>query len=186
VKGFLLDPVATFRQASDDKPCVLFSYFGALLLLNTLLSALVAFIPEIGNLKMSETILSGPAFLFLTIIFLMIAAFILTIIVAAWVHLWVYIFGGRKGILQTLRAVLYGNTPYLLLGWIPLVGIVFALWSIALGILGVRELQEMSTQSAVLAVAAAIITLLIPLALLATWLMTSNMVFLPVPFSRAG
>jgi hypothetical protein len=95
----------------------------------------------------------------------------------------VFLLGGRKGINQTFKAILYGETPCLLLGWIPFIGIIFAFWSLVLGVLGIRELQEISTRCAVLAVAIAIITLLIPVILLTAYFMTSNMVFIPVPVS---
>jgi hypothetical protein len=183
VQGFLFDPVATFRQAREDGSRILFSYFGVLLFVNTVLSALFAFIPGIRNPQVSGAILSGLAFLILTMIGVMIMIFIMTIIIAAWIHLWVYLFGGRKGILQTFKAILYGETPLLLLGWVPLIGMIFIFWSIALSMIGIRELQEMSTQNAVLAVIAAILSLLIILVLLVALLMASNMVFLPFPYS---
>ena len=186
VKGFLLNPGETFRQTRDDDPCFPFTYFCALLLLNVILSALIEVIFGIGNMQLRTGLLSGPAVPVMVITMIMVCTFILTLLLAAWIHLWVYIFGGRKEIMQTFKAILYGDTPYLLLGWIPLIGNIFALWSLVLGILGIRELQEISTGKAVLAVGLAIITLLIPLFLIIAWLMTSNMVFIAVPFSHVG
>lgn len=185
-KGFLLNPSETFRQTRDDEPYVLLTYFCALLLLNVILSALIEIIFGIGNMHLRTGLSSGAAVPVMIIPMVMVCSFFLTLFLAIWIHLWVYIFGGRKGIMQTFKAILYGDTPFLLLGWIPLIGYLFALWSLVLGILGIRELQELSIGKAILAVAAAIITILIPLALLIAWLMTSNMVFLPVPLSRAG
>ena len=93
----------------------------------------------------------------------LVGGFILTLIFAAWVHLWVYIFGGRKGIMQTVNAIIYGHTPRLLFGWIPVIGFIFTLWSLVLNIFGIRELQEISGVKATLALAIAII---IPLAII--------------------
>jgi hypothetical protein len=186
VKGFLMNPGETFRQTRDDDPYVLLTYFCALLMLNVILSALIETIFGIGNMQLRTGLLSGAAIPVMIITMVMVCSLILTLFLAAWIHLWVYIFGGRKGIMQTFKAILYGDTPFLLLGWIPLIGNLFALWSLVLGILGICELQELSIGKAILAVAAAIITILIPLALLIAWLMSSNMVFLPVPFSWAG
>ncbi|MDD5187005.1 MAG: YIP1 family protein [Methanoregula sp.] len=181
-----MNPGETFRQTRDDDPYVLLTYFCALLMLNVILSALIETIFGIGNMQLRTGLLSGAAIPVMIITMVMVCSLILTLFLAAWIHLWVYIFGGRKGIMQTFKAILYGDTPFLLLGWIPLIGNLFALWSLVLGILGICELQELSIGKAILAVAAAIITILIPLALLIAWLMSSNMVFLPVPFSWAG
>ena len=183
LKGFLLDPVETFRQSRDDDPPVLFTYFGALFLLNTILSALIGLFFGIGNMLLPAGMSLGATDRLMGFFIVMIYSVILIILLTAWIHLWVYLFGGRKGIMQTFKAILYGDTPNLLLGWIPFIGIIFTLWSLVLGILGIRELQEISTRNAVLAVAIAIITLLIPIILLITYLMTSNMVFIPVPVS---
>jgi hypothetical protein len=183
LKGFLLDPVETFRQGRDDDPRVLFIYFGALFLLNTILSALIELFFGTGNMWFPQGLFLGVAPRFMGFFIVMIYSVIFIILFTAWIHLWVYLLGGRKGIMQTFKAILYGDTPNLLLGWIPLIGIIFTLWSLVLGILGIREIQEISTRNAVLAVAIAIITLIIPAILLAAYLMTSNMVFIPVPVS---
>jgi hypothetical protein len=78
-------------------------------------------------------------------------------IAGLWIHLWVYIVGGRKGVGQTIKAVLYGATPYCLLGWIPIVNFIAEIWMIIVSILGVRQLHEISTGKAVIAVILAII-----------------------------
>ena len=185
VRGFLLNPRDTFQQIRDDEPGVPFMYFCTLLLLNVILSALIEVFSGVWNLRLGTGILSGTAAPFTVLIFFMVCSIVLILLLAAWIHMWVYIFGGRKGIKQTFKAILYGDTPYLLFGWIPFIGSVFAFWSLVLCTLGIRELQEVSTPYAILAVALAIITLVIPLILIIAWLMTSNMVFIPLPFSPA-
>jgi len=57
----------------------------------------------------------------------------------------------------------YAGTPGQILGWIPLIGFIAGLWSLVLIVLGIRELQEISTGKAILAVAIAVI---IPLAVI--------------------
>jgi hypothetical protein len=47
---------------------------------------------------------------------------------AALSHIFVYILGGRKGYLQTFKAVVYSSTPSLLFGWIPLAGLLAILY----------------------------------------------------------
>lgn len=84
--------------------------------------------------------------------------------------------------MQTVNAVIYGSTPRLLLGGIPFVGIIFTLWSLILGILGVRELQDLSTGKAILAVAIAVIIPLIIMILVAAYFFTTYMTTVAVPY----
>ena len=83
---------------------------------------------------------------------LFFAGLVGTIIFAVYMHIWVYLAGGREGITETWKAVIYASTPSLLLGWIPVVGLVVFLWSLVLTVIGIRELQNMTTARAVLAV----------------------------------
>ena len=62
----------------------------------------------------------------------------------AWVHLWVYLLGGRKGhgYVQTVKALIYGATPGYLVGWVPLIGVlVGGIWAVVLTIIGLREMH---------------------------------------------
>jgi hypothetical protein len=162
VKGLFLNPVETFRNSRDDEPGAVFTYLAALLLVYAVISGLITMV--IGLLPIAAPWkslgLPAPAIVFFAVL---IGGFILMLIFAAWVHLWVYIFGGRKGIMATVRAIVYGHTPQLLLGWIPIVSFAFIIWSLALDILGLRELQELDTMKAILVMAIAV---LIPLVLL--------------------
>lgn len=161
-KGLILKPVETFQQSRTDAPGMVFTYFLALLLVNAVLSAIIAaavvnVLPVFAGLNLGAPL---PVIVFIAAL---VGGFILTLIFAAWVHLWVYIFGGRKGIMQTVNAIIYGHTPRLLFGWIPVIGFIFTLWSLVLNIFGIRELQEISGVKATLALAIAII---IPLAII--------------------
>ena len=67
--------------------------------------------------------------------------------------------GGKNGLLQTIKAVIYGDTPSLILGWIPIINVIAMIWSLIVGVIGVRQLHGLSTGKAVLAV---ILAILIP------------------------
>ena len=181
VKGFLMSPVATFQQSKNDEPGIVFTYFAALLLIHAILAALIAAI-GIEKMPMYPGMPSGIAVPVIVFLMALVGGFIVTLIFAAWLHLWVYILGGRKGIMQTFKAIIYSNTPRLLLGWIPFIGFIFGLWSLVLSILGIRELQEISTTKAILAVAIAVMIPLILLILLAAWFMISYMTVSGMPF----
>jgi len=111
---------------------------------------------------------------------------VLTLLFAAWLHLWVYLLGGRKGIMQTFKAIIYAHTPRLLLGWIPVIGFIFMLWSLVLGVLGIRELQEISTGKAILAVVIAIIIPVVIIIVLAAYFMIAYTTMSGVPTPPAN
>ena len=181
VKGFLLKPVETFQLFKNDEPGVVFSYFAALLLLHAILSAIIAVI-GLEKMPMYTGMTWGLAVPVIVFLMALASGFIITLIFAAWLHLWVYLLGGRKGIMQTFKAIIYGHTPRLLLGWIPFIGFIFVLWSLALGILGIRELQEMSTGKAILAVAIAVMIPLIIILLIAAYFITSYVTTTAIPY----
>jgi hypothetical protein len=123
----------------------------------------------------------GAPFPIVVFFAVLVAGFIFTLIFAAWVHLWVYLLGGRKGIMETVKAIIYSHTPRLLFGWIPVLGFIFVLWSLILTIIGIRELQELSTMKAILITGIAVlIPLMIVILILAYFIISpANMVFVP-------
>jgi hypothetical protein len=174
-KGFLLSPGETIRASRDDSAETVFTYFIALLIIDALLTSAITAL-GIGVLGMFGQYLPtfGP---FLPVIIfgvVLIGGLVWALIISAWTQLWVYILGGRKGIFQTMKAVLYGMTPSLLFSWIPFIGFVFALWAIVLEILGIRELQELSTGKAILVVFISVMVPLLFLILLAMYFMVNT------------
>lgn len=180
VKGFLINPVETFQQSKNDEPGVVFTYFGLLLLLHAILAALITLV-RIEAMPRFASMPGGIAEPVIVFFMALVGGFICTLILAAWLHLWVYLLGGRRGIMQTINALIYSHTPRLLLGWIPFIGFIFVLWSLVLAILGIRELQEISTTKAILAVAIAVMIPLILLVILASWFMISYMTVTGIP-----
>ncbi len=73
----------------------------------------------------------------------------------------VHIAGGKKGLNQTIKALVYSSTPALLFGWIPVISFIPGMWSLILNIIGIREFQEISTERALLAVVIPFILLLL-------------------------
>ena len=173
VKGFILNPGETFQKSKADDLETVLPYFAIIVLINAILSAIVSLFWEAN--PMYKSMMGGVAVPILVFFIVLVAEFVFTLIFAAWLHLWVYIVGGRKGIGETMKAVIYGSTPSMLLGWIPILGIIFALWSIVLWVLGVRDLHEISTGKAIAAVVIAILIPLVIILLLAAYLLTSYM-----------
>ena len=159
VKGFLLSPVETFQKVKDEDLGPLMKYFVVLTLIFSILmavimiglsSAMLSILPV--KLPFMAGTAAGGLAAVVTFITLLISLLIGLFIVAAIVHIFVYLLGGRKGYTQTVKAMGYGMTPSLLLGWIPFLNIIVGIWALIVEIIGIRELQEMSTGKAVLAV----------------------------------
>ncbi|MFA4877676.1 MAG: Yip1 family protein [Methanoregula sp.] len=174
IKGFLFNPVETFRASREDTPQTILTYFIALLAIDAVLTSAITAL-GIGFLgRFGEYLPSFGAFLPAVIfIVVLVGGLVWALVISAWIHLWVFAVGGRRGFLATVRAVLYGMTPSLLFSWIPVIGFFFSLWAIVLEILGIRELQEVSSGKALLVMIIAVMIPLLILILLALYLMVN-------------
>jgi hypothetical protein len=160
IRGFSFNPSREFAASKEDSLSDAFKYYVPLL---TILAAILAImVPAVilmlGSPEISKfaPLLGAGAFAGI-----IVAGIIAALYVAVWLHIWVYLFGGRKGLKQTVKAVTYGATPLLLLGWVPGPNIIIApIWSLLLVVNGTMELHELSSGRAILAV---ILAILIPL-----------------------
>lgn len=165
IKGFLFSPKDTFDASKEDSLGDAFKYFFIILVIYAVLSAIIAAVVISmlsGMSGVPETpfdLAMGPALAVGVFIGLLVVGILGIIIGGVWLHLWVYLMGGRNGLVQTIKAVIYGDTPSLLLGWIPVLNGIAMIWSLIVGIIGVRQLHGLSTGKAALAV---ILAILIP------------------------
>jgi len=187
IKGFVLSPAETFRNVKDTGYSDTLVYFLALVVLNTVLTLPVMLLtfPSMGTVFVGifQQLGFGTLTAFGNVLFalmMIIGSLVFLFIGAAWVHLWVYLFGGRKGYRETLKALAFGDTPSLLFGWIPLVGILAGIWSLVISVLGIRELQEISTNRALGAVIIAVIIPLLIVIVLAAFLFIAYTEISPV------
>ncbi len=182
IKGFLFSPSTTFDASKEDTIGDALKYFVVILAIYAVISAFIAavafslFAAMLGMLGVPMMPLGAGAGALAAIgVFVgaIIGGIIGIFIGGLWLHLWVFLVGGRNGVGQTIKAVTYGMTPSLLLGWIPVVGIIAGIWALIVEIIGVRQLHELSTGKAVLAVIiAVIIPAIIIGAIIATFIAT--------------
>ena len=119
--------------------------------LSGIFSALVWYAPEIETVPAAILQVVGPfAGLFIGGVFYVVMA-IGIIIKAVILHVIVYLMGTKKGFANTYKAVAYGNTPSALFSWMPLVNIIFGLWSWYLTVKGLSKLHGMTMGMALLA-----------------------------------
>lgn len=158
IKSFLVSPVETFQKVKDEDLGMVLKYFIVLAVIFSILyaiieTALATTVSWLMPLKMPFVKgLTGElsvVALFVISLFLLVIGLFLG---AAIIHVFIYLLGGKRGFVQTVKAIGYGMTPTLILGWIPVVGRIVGIWSLVVEILGIRELQDMSTGKAALAV----------------------------------
>ena len=188
IKGFVLSPVETFQKVKDTDYGDTLVYFLVLVLINTVLLVPIMLITLSSMWTVFNGMFQRLGFGTLTgfgivmfAVMMIIGALVLLFFGAAWLHLWVYLFGGRKGYQETLKVLAFGETPALLLGWIPVVGMLGGIWSLVLFILGIRELQGISTGRALGAVILAVMIPLLIVVVLAAFLFIAYTESSPVP-----
>lgn len=166
IKGFLFSPSDTFDASREDSLGDAFKYFVVILAIYAVLSAIIAAVAfsmiagmfgMFGVPQMPFGAAAGPLAAVGVFIAALIGGIIGIFIGGVWLHIWVYLVGGRNGIGETIKAVIYGMTPSLLLGWIPIVGFIAGIWALIVEIIGVRQLHDLTTGKAVLAVIIAIV-----------------------------
>ena len=192
MKGFLLSPVETFRKVRDTDLGDSLRYFLLLLAINAVLSAIVnlaiagsvwmVFSDLFKQAGLAVPAVAGAGVIIIALV-MIIVQFVLVFIGAAWLHLFVYLLGGRRGYLQTLKAITFGSTPAMLFGWIPFAGLLSGIWSLVLGIFGIRELQDLTTIKAVLAVILALMVIALIIIAIAAFFFIAYSEITPVPIS---
>jgi hypothetical protein len=180
MKGFLLSPSETFKKTSGKSLGAAYQYYVVLLVIFTILFGIVAVsmglaaftsmvdkmgaIPVVGGVAAGAAanfsgfvIALGVFFVYLLFLFYLLGVFVEALII----HAFVLLMGGEKGFRQTIKTTMYSSTPFLLLGWIPIVSTIAYIWSIVLLVIGIKENHQMSLGNAVLAVLIPIVLVII-------------------------
>jgi hypothetical protein len=172
VKGFLLKPSATFQATRSESLTSAFQYYVILLITFSILYAIVsvalgvAFFTDYVNQLASTGLLGSyaagmlEAFTpFVAALSLFWAYFLFVFLLFGifldgfFYHVFVILFGGQKGLVQTVKTVMYAWTPFFILGWIPYISIIGLIWAWILIIIGIKENQEMVLGKAILVLA---------------------------------
>ncbi len=192
VKGILFNPTETFREVESEGIGEAFKQLLVLTLVLAVGTGLVAYLTMAAMETMLKSAIPSEmpigaevqglsGFLIISAIVGTYIFTVLGVIIGALViHIFVYLFGGRQGVEQTLKTAMYAVTPTLLLGWLPLINVIAGLWSLVLFVLGIRELQKISTGAAILAVILPIILCAV-IASVLTWVWVASMSSISMP-----
>jgi uncharacterized repeat protein (TIGR02543 family) len=155
--GFLRRPATTFREVKEETlgGALKYALIG-LLFFGVLMGIMLALLTSGGLFDLVRDWLPGfgwipdnPLLLIAEVVGFSVAGGMLLIFIGgAWMHIWVHIFGGRRGhtYKQTIKALVYGATPMYVIGWLPFVGgVIGSIWAIVLIIVALRELHGIST-----------------------------------------
>jgi hypothetical protein len=165
IRGFLFHPTKEFTASKDAGLNDAARYYVPLLaiLAAILAIAVTAAVLILGTLGIPQIGKFAPLLGLGAFVGIIAVGILLVLYLAVWLHIWVYLLGGRKGLTQTVKAVTFGVTPILILWWLPGPNVLLApLWALILVILGVKVLHDLSQNTAILAV---ILAILVPLAL---------------------
>jgi hypothetical protein len=164
VVGFLMKPRETFKKSKDRSLGCAFEYYVGLLIIFSILFTIVsialgvshfntvvsqvAMIPFIGN-ALAGSLSHFSGFVAVWKLFAAYALFLILLfgifLIGFMYHVFVLLFGGEKGVVQTVRTTMFAATPALLFGWIPYIWTIGLLWAAIIFIIGISETQEIST-----------------------------------------
>jgi hypothetical protein len=185
-KAFLMTPVVELQKSREDSTGSVLKYYILIALFNAILTALIAFLLGGNGILNTLSVLmnqlewvfpiGGAVGEILIVILVAIFAVIFLFVFAIWLHICVYITGGRKGYMYTVKALAYGSTPGMIIGWIPVIGpIIGGIWTLVLEVMSVREIHQISTERAAIAVILAVMIPIIILLLLFAALLSTMM-----------
>ena len=155
-KGFLLEPSRAFESSKYDSLKEAVKYYAVIAAIYSIFFAMIlVIISSVMNIilgKYGIQLGSGISELIYTFIMTFILMISGAFLWGAVIHVFVYLFGGRKEIAQTIKAVMYASTPIVLLGWIPALGFIGWIWQFVLQVIGIQQYQEITTGKAIASV----------------------------------
>ncbi len=156
ISGILRRPAETFRDLRDEHPAAALVHYLKLALVFSVLMPFTLYaisgLPTTRKWAMATEIVH-PLDLFAVLLVTLIAA---PLVAGVWLHIWVYIFGGRGGIGQTFKTAMYACTSLLAIGWVPIIGLFGGAFSALYNqVVGIRELHHLSSRRAIGAVCTA-------------------------------
>ncbi len=169
-KGFLADPTKEFEISKDETLEEAVKYYLFIAAVYSLLSAIMtsliysivsSMVTQLVDPKYIVLEPRGFAELFSDFFMSFVLMLICVFIWGAILHGMAYIMGGRWEIIRSIKVAMYSSTPLVLLGWIPMLGILGWIWVGALNVVGLHQYQDIPAGKAIAAVLIPIILLII-------------------------
>jgi hypothetical protein len=170
VMGFLTSPAEAFKQVEGKTVGAAYQYYAMLVLIFSILFGAVTMImgsmmlnshvKEIAMIPLIGTVLSTNlakfgTFIATTQLLVAYAVFLALLFgvffVGFFLHIFVLLMDGKKSIWETVKTTMFASTPLLLIGWIPYIGVIGAIWSFVLVILGFRDNNGLTLEKSIIA-----------------------------------
>jgi len=168
-RKFIFDPKQVFKKEGNSNLEYSFKYMIIIGLVTAIITTVIAIVAE-------PALAVWGAVNFVGYYIALIVGFFIG---GIWLHLWVYIFGGRKGLEQTLKIMAFGGTPGYLFAWISslvalvalsefiymitsLIAVVIFVWQLGLYYHGIKTFHKLGKERTT----AALIIYLIPVLIL--------------------
>ncbi|MEN6341138.1 MAG: Yip1 family protein [Methanospirillum sp.] len=153
ISGFFSRPTETFRSVRGESLKDAAVYFLLLLVFTSVLAGLMVYLGFSAVNGSALGIHTGRAAGILSFVWALIFTYVwglFTLVIWSIVlQIGAKALGGRGDFADAFRTAVYAQTPYLLLGWIPIVGwLLGQLWAVVLTVIGVRELYGVDTGKA--------------------------------------
>jgi hypothetical protein len=167
IVGFLARPAETFRAVRDETLTDAAIYYLLLLIFTSVLGGLMVYlgfaVMDGSGLGINTGTEAGIMSFAWALIFIYIWGLFTLVIWAIVLQIGAKALGGRGEFADAFKVAVYAQTPFLLLGWIPVIGwIITQLWAVWLTVVGVRELYGVDTgKAAGVAVVALVLYLLV-------------------------
>ncbi len=167
VVGFLARPAETFRAVRGEAVTDAAVYYLLLLVLQSILAALMVYlgfaVMDGSGLGIDTGRDAGIMSFVWALVFTYAWGLVTLVAWAVVLQIGATALGGRGDFADAFRTAVYAQTPFLLLGWIPVVGwLLTQLWAVVLTVIGVGELYRLDTgKAAAVAVVALVLYLMV-------------------------
>jgi hypothetical protein len=171
VVGFVTRPAETFRAVRGETVTDAAVYYLLLLVLQSVLAGLMVYLGfsvlDGSALGIDTGRDAGLMSFVWALVFTYIWGLFTLVVWAVVLQIGAKALGGRGDFADAFKTAVYAQTPYLLLGWIPIVGwLLTQLWAVVLTVIGVRELYRLETGTA-----AAVAVVALVLYLMVSWIL---------------
>lgn len=175
VNNLFQDPEKTFHQVKNENVSYWIRFLITFLLFFSIMSLILSSVfimiasRSIGGLESQGDTVLLVINAVGRIVWNMVFGIFLVVMAGVWLHAWVYLFGGRKSLWDTLRIIILGSLPLLFIGWLPSwIGVYFGvLFSCILYYHGIRAYYELPARRSAGVV---ILFILTPLIFYVVWL----------------
>jgi len=171
IVGFLARPAEAFRDVRDETVTDAAVYYLLLLVLTSVLAGVMVYlgfsVVDGSALGINTGRDAGIMSFVWALIFTYVWGLFTLLIWSVVLQIGAKALGGRGEFADAFKTAVYAQTPFLLIGWIPIVGwLIGQLWAVVLTVIGVRELYGVDTGKAT---AVAVVALV--LYLMVSWIL---------------